>query len=68
MATSLKNEIVVQINELFHQAEEAKNIYNWNNAIQDLENAKKICLEHNLKESEGEIYYKLGEIYHIASQ
>ncbi|MFX0133201.1 MAG: hypothetical protein ACFFDN_06110 [Candidatus Hodarchaeota archaeon] len=64
---SINKEILKQVNELFFQAEEEEHKNNWNNAIEILKKAEKISLDKKIKEIEGKVYYKLGEIYQIAA-
>ncbi|MFX0133929.1 MAG: hypothetical protein ACFFDN_09810, partial [Candidatus Hodarchaeota archaeon] len=52
-----------QINELFIKAEEEEHNYNWSGAINYLKKAEKISLDKKILE--GEVYYKLGEIFQI---
>ncbi|MFX0134275.1 MAG: hypothetical protein ACFFDN_11585, partial [Candidatus Hodarchaeota archaeon] len=67
MSDILQNEILKQVNELFRQAEEEERKCNWNKEIEILKKIEKISLDNKLKKIEGEIYFKLGEIYHIAT-
>ncbi|NVM03863.1 MAG: hypothetical protein HWN67_16145 [Candidatus Helarchaeota archaeon] len=67
ISDSSRKETLKQINELLRQAEEEERKYNWKNEIEILKKAEKISLNKKLKEIEGEIYYKLGEIYQISA-
>ncbi|MFX0132316.1 MAG: tetratricopeptide repeat protein [Candidatus Hodarchaeota archaeon] len=66
MSDSSRKETLKQINELLLQAEEEES-NNLNNAIEILKKAEKISLDKELREIKGEIYNKLGEIYHFAA-
>ncbi|MFX1450973.1 MAG: hypothetical protein ACFFCM_09025 [Promethearchaeota archaeon] len=67
MSNSSQKDILKQINELFHKVELEEYKYEWQSAIEILERAEKISLENEIKEIQGEIYYKFGEIYQIAA-
>ncbi|MFX1450574.1 MAG: hypothetical protein ACFFCM_07015, partial [Promethearchaeota archaeon] len=68
MSNIPEEEIQKQIELLLLQAQEETSKYNWIRSIEILTEVKKLSIDQNLKEITGEIYYKLGEIYHIASQ
>ena len=57
-----------EINNFFLQAKDETSKYNWYSAIELLKKIEKFSIDGNLKKIEGEVCYKLGEIYHIASQ
>ncbi len=67
MSNSSQSSGLDQITELFQKAEEEEFKYNWYNAIEILKEAEKISSETKNKEIEGKIYYRMGEIYYIAS-
>ncbi|NVM05216.1 MAG: hypothetical protein HWN67_23055 [Candidatus Helarchaeota archaeon] len=62
-----QKEILEQINELFRQAEEEEQNYNWDKEIEILKKAEKICFDNKVRKMQGEVYYKLGEIHQIAA-
>ncbi len=56
-----------QINELIYEAEEEERKYNWIKVIDLLKKVRRISSENNIKEFEGEAYFRLGEVYQIAA-
>ncbi len=67
MSNNSLSENQKQIEELLLKAEQEKKVYNWENAIELMEKAKKICKNKELMKSRGEICYNLGEIHQIAA-
>ncbi len=67
MVDLLNNELSDQINNLSHKAEEEELKYNWLKEIEILKKAEKISSEENFKLKNGEINFKLGEIYLMAA-
>ncbi|MFX0138751.1 MAG: hypothetical protein ACFFDN_34240 [Candidatus Hodarchaeota archaeon] len=63
MSDLVQKDILKQVNELFLQAEEEERKYNWKKEIEILREIERISLDNKLKDIEGEVYLKLGEIY-----
>ncbi|MFX0136412.1 MAG: hypothetical protein ACFFDN_22410, partial [Candidatus Hodarchaeota archaeon] len=61
-------DILKQVDDLFNKAKEEEIKYNWNNEIKILKAIEGISLDNKLKDIEGEVYFKLGEIYQIAAE
>ncbi|MFX1449373.1 MAG: nitrilase-related carbon-nitrogen hydrolase [Promethearchaeota archaeon] len=67
MTALSKKSDLEQINDLFQQAKVEERNYNWDKEIEILKKIEKISLDKKLKKIEAEVYYKLGEIFHIFS-
>ncbi len=67
MSELSRDEILQQVKELFTKATEDERKYNWKDAINHLEEARKISSEQKYKELSGDANYRLGEIYQMAA-
>ncbi|NVM00691.1 MAG: hypothetical protein HWN67_00025 [Candidatus Helarchaeota archaeon] len=67
MSNVPEKQIPKQIELLLLQAEDETRKYKWDKAIEILKNVGKISTDEKLKEIEGDVFYKLGEIYQIAA-
>ncbi|MFX0133931.1 MAG: hypothetical protein ACFFDN_09820 [Candidatus Hodarchaeota archaeon] len=67
MSNIPEEKIPKQIEELLLQAEDEVRKYNWEGTIEILKNIEKISIDEKFKEIKGNLFCKLGEIYHIAA-
>ncbi|NVM30751.1 MAG: tetratricopeptide repeat protein [Candidatus Helarchaeota archaeon] len=62
----MAEDIQAQISKLMQGAEKAEGDNNWNAAIALLKQAEEILLNKNLKQDEGNVFYRLARNHHLA--
>ena len=58
MSNRAKEDILTEVDNLFKKTKELERIYDWDSEIEILKVIEKLSLENNLRDIEGEVYFR----------